>query len=227
MHQMIHTNERRKKCKICGLELRSNSHMSRHMRVHTGEKVCCTFFLTMHLKLIHPLDLVFNEFDSTKQTNCFFSFFYSFFSRSAVVYADKNLLKGKLMPLSHYYPMNFTYEISYFHCLCSRYNMKTHFNAHQGIHRVQTKNHKCILCDQAFARRERLSKHLMQEHGVSKEDSNKFVEKGPSSEIAEKILKNARESLDSLEDKEDILVEYIDEDGEFVSNESIALKNDS
>lgn len=106
--------------------------------------------------------------------------------------------------------------------------MKTHFNTHQGIHRVQTKNHKCILCDQAFARRERLSKHLMQEHEVSKEDSNKVAIDGPTSEIADKILKNAREIFDSLENKEDILVEYIDEvDGEIVSNESIALLNDS
>lgn len=38
MHQIIHTNERKKKCRICGIELRSNSHMTRHMRVHTGEK---------------------------------------------------------------------------------------------------------------------------------------------------------------------------------------------
>lgn len=96
--------------------------------------------------------------------------------------------------------------------------MKTHFNTHQGIHRVQTKNHKCILCDQAFARRERLSKHLMQEHDVSKEDSNQLVEEGPTSEIADKILKMARDNLDSMENKEDILVEYIDDvDGEFVT----------
>lgn len=96
--------------------------------------------------------------------------------------------------------------------------MKTHFNTHQGIHRVQTKNHKCILCDQAFARRERLSKHLMQEHDVSKEDSNQLVEEGPASEIADKILKMARDNLDSMENKEDILVEYIDDvDGEFVT----------
>lgn len=162
-----------------------------------------------------------------RQTNWLFFSIHSSFSRSAVVYVDKNSLKGKLMPFCHNL-MNFANEMPYFYCLCFRYNMRTHFNTHQGIHRVQTKNHKCILCNQAFARRERLSKHLMQEHGVSKEDSNKFVEEGPTSEIADKILKNAMDGLDPLENKEDILIEYIDEvDGEFVSNESITLKNDS
>lgn len=162
-----------------------------------------------------------------RQTNRLFFPVHSYFSRSAVVYVDKNSLKGKRMPSSRNL-MTFANETPYFCCLCFRYNMKTHFNTHQGIHRVQTKNHKCILCNEAFARRERLSKHLMQEHGVSKEDSNKFVEEGPTSEMADKILKNARHDLDPLENKEDILIEYIDEvDGEFVSNESITLINDS
>lgn len=77
------------------------------------------------------------------------------------------------------------------------------------------------MCDEAFARRERLCKHLMQEHDVSKEDSNKFVEDGPTSEIADKILKNARDNLDTLEIKEDILVEYIDEvDEELIINDT-------
>lgn len=39
MHQLAHNNIREKKCDICGLELLSSSHLSRHMRVHTGEKV--------------------------------------------------------------------------------------------------------------------------------------------------------------------------------------------
>lgn len=38
MHQMIHTNEKKKKCNICGQEFRSNSHITRHLRTHTGEK---------------------------------------------------------------------------------------------------------------------------------------------------------------------------------------------
>lgn len=104
--------------------------------------------------------------------------------------------------------------------------MKTHFNTHQGIHRVQTKNHKCLLCNQAFARPERLRKHLMQDHGVNKEDSKIVAAEGSAIGKAEKIQKYARDDVDSLENKEDILVEYIDEmDGEIVSNESIALIN--
>lgn len=37
MHMLIHDDVRLKKCKICGLALRSSSHLSRHMRVHTGK----------------------------------------------------------------------------------------------------------------------------------------------------------------------------------------------
>lgn len=107
MHQMIHTNERRKKCKICGLELRSNSHMSRHMRVHTGEKVW---------------DMEYHLFSQAFEANSLIiSSFYSNCSRLAVVYVDKNLLKGKLTSFSHYkyYLMNFTYEIQIKHFLLS------------------------------------------------------------------------------------------------------------
>lgn len=38
MHQLAHYDIRSKKCDICGLELRSNSHLKRHLRVHSGEK---------------------------------------------------------------------------------------------------------------------------------------------------------------------------------------------
>lgn len=38
MHQLAHYDIRLKKCEICGLELRSNSHLNRHLRVHSGEK---------------------------------------------------------------------------------------------------------------------------------------------------------------------------------------------
>lgn len=38
MHKLAHDNIREKKCDICGLRLRSNSHLSRHKRVHSGEK---------------------------------------------------------------------------------------------------------------------------------------------------------------------------------------------
>lgn len=38
MHQLAHDDIRDKQCTVCGLELRSNSHLTRHMRVHSGEK---------------------------------------------------------------------------------------------------------------------------------------------------------------------------------------------
>lgn len=38
MHQLAHYDIRLKKCGVCGLELRSNSHLTRHLRVHSGEK---------------------------------------------------------------------------------------------------------------------------------------------------------------------------------------------
>lgn len=95
--------------------------------------------------------------------------------------------------------------------------MKTHYNTHQGIHRIQTKNHKCILCEEAFARRERLRKHLIQDHGVSIDDCNTFMEKGPDSDIARKIINSVRDSNSMC--KEEILVEYIDDvDGELMPN---------
>lgn len=53
LHQLAHDNIREKKCHICGMELLSSSHLSRHMRVHTGEKVImctCDFFETSLLK---------------------------------------------------------------------------------------------------------------------------------------------------------------------------------
>lgn len=38
MHQLAHDDVRDKQCTVCGMELRSNSHLTRHMRVHSGEK---------------------------------------------------------------------------------------------------------------------------------------------------------------------------------------------
>lgn len=37
MHMLMHDDVRLKKCDVCGLALRSSSHLSRHMRVHTGK----------------------------------------------------------------------------------------------------------------------------------------------------------------------------------------------
>lgn len=38
MHKLAHSGIKDKECTVCGLQLRSTSHLSRHMRVHSGEK---------------------------------------------------------------------------------------------------------------------------------------------------------------------------------------------
>ena len=88
--------------------------------------------------------------------------------------------------------------------------MTTHYNTHQGIHRPQSRNHKCILCMEAFPRREKLNKHLRQVHGVSDEDIKILAEKGPNSEEAVKILERLKSSV-YTKDEEEVLIEYIDE----------------
>lgn len=88
--------------------------------------------------------------------------------------------------------------------------MKTHYNTHQGIHRTQPKNHKCILCDVAYARRERLVKHLTLDHNVNDEDCAALMQQGPNGDIAQKIVVDNLKESDSAF-KEEILVEFIDE----------------
>lgn len=85
--------------------------------------------------------------------------------------------------------------------------MKTHYNTHQGIHRPQSRNHKCILCMEAFPRREKLNKHLRQVHEVSDEDIKIIVEKGPESEEAMKILERLKTTKEEAE-----VVEYLNFD---------------
>lgn len=109
--------------------------------------------------------------------------------------------------------------------------MKTHYNTHQGIHRPQSKNHKCILCMDAFPRRDKLNKHLRQAHGVSDEDIKILAEKGPNSEDALKILDRLRASVIPKEEvfveyaKEEVLIEYI-EDGDDDDDEKELISPD-
>lgn len=85
--------------------------------------------------------------------------------------------------------------------------MKTHYNTHQGIHRVQTRNHKCIICYEAFPRREKLNKHLRQDHLISDDDINVIAEHGPESDLTQTIIERLRSTVYS---KEEILIEYVD-----------------
>lgn len=91
--------------------------------------------------------------------------------------------------------------------------MKTHYNTHQGIHRPQSRNHKCILCMEAFPRREKLNKHLRQTHGVNDEDIKILAEKGPESEDAKKILDRLKSSVEAKEEEEEeeVFIEYVDD----------------
>lgn len=102
--------------------------------------------------------------------------------------------------------------------------MRTHFNTHQGIHRPQTRNHKCILCNEAFPRREKLNKHLRQVHCVNDEDIKILAEKGPESEDALKILERLRTTKE--EEMEEHYIEFVDDgvdnasnDGELITGE--------
>lgn len=98
--------------------------------------------------------------------------------------------------------------------------MKTHYNTHQGIHRPQSRNHKCILCMEGFPRREKLNKHLREAHGVNDEDIRILAEKGPDSEEAVKILQRLKASVQT---KEEVFIEYVEEG---VDDDSIENSND-
>lgn len=63
--------------------------------------------------------------------------------------------------------------------------MTTHLKAHQGIHRVHSKNHICPICNEAFNRQEKLNGHLANQHGTvattsipTNTDSKISMEKG-------------------------------------------------
>lgn len=95
--------------------------------------------------------------------------------------------------------------------------MKTHYNTHQGIHRPQSRNHKCLICMEAFPRREKLNKHLRQDHHISDEDITELAKHGPDSEIGMKIIERLKSSVYT---KEEVLIEYIDEGGSISPEET-------
>lgn len=42
--------------------------------------------------------------------------------------------------------------------------MRVHLNAHQGIHRVVSKSHICIICNMSFITSSKLTEHLVNQH---------------------------------------------------------------
>lgn len=48
----------------------------------------------------------------------------------------------------------------------NRYNMMTHFKAHQGIHRVNAKSFSCPICQITVAKRCKLDEHLATHHNT-------------------------------------------------------------
>lgn len=62
-HSFLHNDVRTNKCLVCGLLLRSTSHLGRHMRTHTGEKpyACPTcdqrfavrYNMMLHYRAVH------------------------------------------------------------------------------------------------------------------------------------------------------------------------------
>lgn len=96
--------------------------------------------------------------------------------------------------------------------------MKTHYNTHQGIHRPQSRNHKCIICLEAFPRREKLNKHLRQTHRISDEDIIAIAEHGPDHEITRKIIDRLKANVYT---KEEIYVEFVEDGSELITAETL------
>lgn len=96
--------------------------------------------------------------------------------------------------------------------------MKTHYNTHQGIHRPQSRNHRCVMCSEAFPRREKLNKHLRQSHRISDDDICALAEHGPDSEITQKILDRLKTNIYT---KEEIYVEYVDDAGDLITSDPL------
>lgn len=67
---------------------------------------------------------------------------------------------------------------------------------------------------EAFPRREKLNKHLRQDHGVSDEDIKILAEKGPDSEEAVKILQRLKSSVQTKQEEGEVFIEYVEEGGD-------------
>lgn len=84
--------------------------------------------------------------------------------------------------------------------------MTTHYNTHQGIHRVNKKIHPCFLCPQKFVRRPRYTKHLADEHLLSEEQIDEILQNADSEETRE----IAEQIKGEVQQPEEVFIEYID-----------------
>lgn len=96
--------------------------------------------------------------------------------------------------------------------------MKSHLNTHQGIHRPSSKsNHKCLICNEAFPRREKLNAHLREAHFVSDDDIKTIAESGPDSKTTQEILDRLKSSVYV---KDNAFIEYVDDmPGELITDD--------
>lgn len=86
--------------------------------------------------------------------------------------------------------------------------MKSHFNTHQGIHRVHHKKHKCCFCREAYSRPQRLHKHFRDRHHLTDEEINAIEENGENNEYL------ARLKTHVVVPKEEISLNFIDEEND-------------
>lgn len=62
--------------------------------------------------------------------------------------------------------------------------MMTHYKSHQGIHRVQTKNRKCVICGESFNKQAKLDQHIASVHSS---DAAITTDEASSNELVVKL----------------------------------------
>lgn len=74
---------------------------------------------------------------------------------------DKNLRNGIFLSKYYIQSIHLVHDLFFF-----RYNMMTHFKAHQGIHRVSSKSYMCPICNLGFPKPSKLNEHLAAQHNT-------------------------------------------------------------
>ncbi|XP_031621756.1 zinc finger protein 90 homolog isoform X2 [Contarinia nasturtii] len=205
VHLGIHSGRNSHECHICGKTFTQRGALVRHMPMHTGEQP-------------HQCDVCGKRFTH-----------YSSFHMHQMIHTNErkkkcNICGSEFRSNSHMtrHMRSHTGEKPFSCPICGqkfaqRYNMKTHYNTHNGIHRPQSRNHKCVICDEAFPRREKLNRHLRQAHRISDADIKNIAEHGPESEITKQIIDRLKANVYT---KEEIFIEFESIDGsEMISAE--------